>query len=632
MTVGNYTIKINGTEIDNWTKFQTQETLDLNDNRAAITFPDFAIENISFVNKDVEILRDGVLCWRGLGIKYENVLNAQNMFDWNLTVQSNKIYISREAFRKGNSLVYAYGGTQTSYQAVTTQSTLSKQVFLDILACQYNTHLTAGIIDSVSDYPHVTMLLARTTAMFALQSLVNSSLWEVRFNPDNAVDFRQRVGSQTPVYAFVEGMNLLDFKFQYGIDQFVNDPIVVGAGSASGTFGVISDNQVFAEPTNNAASLASFERWSKIYSFNNIYDANTLTAYANALQNDLQNPLYTLNLLVTLPVSGVPFLIGDVVTVTSPTLGLTASQYRIISITRNYDASQGEQITLQVQPNARMVSLTHARLKYLEYILNSQTMNQQLFANTVNLNPSQIAQSVVTAAAYVVNQTGAYWASTTVNYVTIDAHLTIPNTGTANQYKLTVEGLITSTANSGNGAENVQQVQIIDNTTGAILYDSGSSDQGADSGQKTITVTNNINGHDIIFRCICAEIAPTGYADFVYEVEGWLNCTSESSMVCHATIGVTGVFNGGSVDIEAETTNISISSTTLEVQDVTAVSTLYNNASAAANTQYSQSLSSDAMDDDIEFSMTTTPGTPSAYPASLILLGTVTLTSPIVPS
>ncbi|MCL5066724.1 MAG: phage tail protein, partial [Thaumarchaeota archaeon] len=441
MSVGNYVIKIGGTEYDNWKSFSTDETLDLNNNQGTITYPDFEpLKNVQFVNQDVQILRDGVLCWRGIGMKYESVVNAQNMRDWNLSLMSNKIYLAKEAFRKGTSLVYAYGGTQTSNTILTTQSTLCKGIFNDILACQYTMVLNAGEIDAVSNYPHVTMLLARTTAMYALQNLVNASLWETRFNPDNTVDFQQHVGSQTPVYSFVEGMNILDFKYQYGIDQFVNDPIVLGAGSAKGTFGVVSDNQVVAEPTNNASSLASFGRWSKIYSFNNIYDVNTLTAYANALQSDLQNPLYTLDLLVTLNVPGVPFKIGDVVSITSESLGLVASQYRIIEIKRQYEASNGEQITLSVQPNARLVSLTHARLKSLEFILNSQTMNQQLFSNTVNGDPSQIPQSVVTAAAYVANQGSGYNPNTTLLYVTTDAHLTIPNTGTANQYTLTVEG------------------------------------------------------------------------------------------------------------------------------------------------------------------------------------------------
>ncbi|MDG7000696.1 MAG: hypothetical protein JRN15_16500, partial [Nitrososphaerota archaeon] len=347
MTVGLYTIKISGVEYDNWKSFSTNETLDLNSNSGSIVFPDFeALDNIQFVNKDVQILRDGALCWRGIGMKYENILNAQEMRDWKLTLASNKIYLTREAFRKGGSLSYAYGGTQTSYTALSTQSTLCKDIFTDILACQYRSVLTAGIIDNVTNYPHVTLLLARTTAMYALQNLINASLWEVRFNPDNTVDFQQKVGSQTSVFSFVEGLNIIDFKYQYGVDQFVNDPIVVGAGSAQGTFGVVNDNQAVAEPSNNATSLATYGRWSKIYSFNNIYDINTLTAYANALQNDLQTPLYTLDLLVTVPVSGVPFKIGDVVSITSPSLGLTASQYRIIQIKRQYDASTGEQITL----------------------------------------------------------------------------------------------------------------------------------------------------------------------------------------------------------------------------------------------------------------------------------------------
>ncbi|MHB2036945.1 MAG: phage tail protein [Nitrososphaerales archaeon] len=630
MAVGNYVIKIGGTEYDNWKSFSTDETLDLNNNQGTITYPDFEpLKNVGFVNQDVQILRDGVLCWRGIGMKYESVVNQQNIRDWNLGLMSNKIYLTREAFRKGGSLVYAYGGTQTSNTTLTTQATLCKQIFLDVLACQYTSILSAGIIDVVTNYPHVTMLLARTTAMYALQNLINASLWETRFNPDNTVDFQQHVGSQTPVFSFVEGMNILDFKYQYGIDQFVNDSIVLGAGSATGTFGVVSDNQVVAEPTNNASSLASFGRWSKIYSFNNIYDVNTLTAYANALQVDLETPLYTLNLLVTIPVSGVPFKIGDVVSVTSQSLGLAASQYRIIEIKRQYDASSGEQITLSVQPNARLVSLTHARLKALEFILNSQTLNQQLFSNTVNGNPSQIPQSVVTAAAYVVNEGSGFNSSTTLDYVTTDAHLTIQNTGTANQYTLTVEGTV---APGGTGAYNVQEVLIIDNTTGAILYDSGSSNMGTDSGKKTITITNNINGHDIIFRMIGVGVYAFANASWTQNVYGWLNGTSETAMTCHAGIGITGQFNGGTLKIEVDETNIALSSTTLQITDATTSVILYTNSAASSNTEYDYTLSSDTIDHDIEFNLATTAATPSAYPASIVLKGMIALTAPIVPT
>ncbi|MDG6995179.1 MAG: hypothetical protein JRN52_04575 [Nitrososphaerota archaeon] len=629
MTVGLYAIKINGVEYDNWKSFSTDETLDLNSNSGSIIFPDFeALDNTQFVNKDVQILRDGILCWRGVGMKYENILNAQGMRDWKLTLASNKIYLVREAFRKGGSLTYAYGGTQTSYTTLSTQSTLCKDIFTDVLACQYSSVLTAGIIDSVTNYPHVTLLLARTTAMYAFQNLINASLWEVRFNADNTVDFQQKVGSQSSVFTFVEGMNIIDFKYQYGVDQFVNDPIVVGAGSAQGTFGVVNDNQVVAEPTNNATSLANYGRWSKIYSFNNIYDINTLTAYANALQNDLQTPLYTLDLLVTVPVSGVPFKIGDVVSITSPSLGLNASQYRIIQIKRQYDASTGEQITLSVQPNARLVSLSHARLKSLEFILNSQTMNQQIFGNTINSNPTQIPQSVVTASAYVINQGSGYNPNNTLVSVTTDAHLTIPNTGTANQYELVVEGTMT---NSG-GATNIAEVLIIDNTTGKVLYDSGYGNYGYSTGQRTITITENINGHDIIFRVIGVGVYAFGNASWVQYVSGWLNCTTNTSMVCHAALGLTGEFNGGTIDIEIDTTNIALSSTTLQIVEVKTSSALYTNNSPAVNTPYSYTASSDIMDDDIEFTISTTPATPSAYPASMILKGTITLNAPIVPT
>lgn len=403
--------------------------MDLNTNQGTITFPDFEpLQNISFVNKDVQILRDGVLCWRGLGMKYEDFLNAQNMRDWNLTVQSNKIYLSREIFRKNGNTSYVYGGAAyrinlaslsnpigapfpTSVSSLTSwEETGGLGVFNDILACQYSAVLAAGQVPTTSQSnPHAILLVARQSALTTLQGLVNSTLYEVRFNPNNTVDFQPQVGSSTPVMTFIEGMNLLDFRFQYGIDQFVNDPVVTGAGSATGNYGSFTDNQIFQEPTNNASSIATYGRWSQVYSFPNVTDKNTLLAYANALQSDLQKPVYTLTLLVTLPVAGVPFRVGDVIAVTSPSLSLNAAQYRIIQIQRQYDANSGEQITLTVQPNARMVSLTHARLKSLQYILNNQTQINQAFANTVNSNASSTSIALTMGYAGPTNLTNCYF-------------------------------------------------------------------------------------------------------------------------------------------------------------------------------------------------------------------------------
>ncbi len=168
------------------------------------------------------------------------------MRDWNLTLQSNKIYLSREIFRKNGSTAYVYGGA--SYGLVlgtlvnpinapfpsnagstfnTWESTGGLGVFNDVLACQYSPILSAGSVPgNTTSNPHAILLAARQSAMSVLQELINSTLYEVRFNPTNTVDFLPQVGSTTPVMTFTEGANLLDFRFQYGIDQFINDPIV----------------------------------------------------------------------------------------------------------------------------------------------------------------------------------------------------------------------------------------------------------------------------------------------------------------------------------------------------------------------------------------------------------------------
>jgi hypothetical protein len=545
-TVGNYDLYIAGKKWSLYSSIQTDDTLDLNVNQATIIFPDFkTMFQSNAINADIQIYRDGAICWRGIGVQYQSVLNQQNQRDWQLTCKNNKIYLAREMFRKNGSLAYAYGGTVTAPAPFQTQNTQILSIMNDILACQYTPILSLGKFDIVSNYPHVTMLLARTTAIFALQSLINASLWEARINPDNTVDFQQIVGSQKPVYTFIEGDSIIDFKFVYGIDQFVNDPVVAGKGSARGTFRNVQDQQVFAEPTNNSSSLAQFGRWSKSYNFSSVADINTLEAYANALQNDLQKPIYTLDLTVRVGVSGVPFRVGDVVTVTSPSLQIYNQSYRVIRIQRQFDSQNHEQLTISVQPNARLVSLTHARLKALTGILNSQTMNSQLFSNSVDQQPSQITNSVTVDSIFLANQATYAQIGTGIfdlNTETLDQHITPGTNGNANSYQISIRATITNP--SGGNVQWINSVFVIDNTTSETLFQKNypmptGKVGNYDTGVLTFTPATDIAGHDIIFRVITEESGLN--SSWVATLYGWINAPSSNLLTSHASIAVTGI-------------------------------------------------------------------------------------------
>lgn len=419
-----------GQVITGYESIQTDNTLDLNVNKATVIFPDLVTLNkaltsvgVNPIEADVQILRDNVLLWRGYGQDYERQLTYQSQHRrYTLSCVSNKAYLNREAFRYppngvggGKSPSYfnvIYGGGVAQNTATTQKSTLAPSVFNDVLNCQKGASgnptsggaLTQGLVgpnNGQSVTPHVCLFLARTTALMALAQLIDGSLWEARFNPNNTVDFQTQTGSLSSVKTFNEGENIVSIDDKYGVDQKINDVIVAGSGSASaitsltGGGDAISDNGISFEVDN---SPESGPRYTKFVNVSNICDLNLLNAYANALSKDLQFSLETITLEVTDLLPSVNWHLGDMVTLNSPTLGINGLTYRILEEQRKFDSQNGEKITLTLQPNIRMATISHTRVRALEFILNSQTGNQQLFANSVTPSPQQNPTSVSVTA------------------------------------------------------------------------------------------------------------------------------------------------------------------------------------------------------------------------------------------
>ncbi|MHB1907746.1 MAG: phage tail protein [Nitrososphaerales archaeon] len=416
------TIKIGGVEIPNWESFQTDNTLDLNVNNATIVFPDYktmllALQNVPNVGieQDVQILRDGVIKWRGYSIEATKyIAEGSTNRQYALQCSNNKVYLSREAFRYpasgtggGKSPSYfnvIYGGAVASTSSITSQkSTLATSIIQDILNCQKSPVLSlsnnVGPNNGQTETPHVCLYLIRTYALQALAQLIDGSLWECRFNADNTVDFQTQVGSLSSVKTFNEGENILQLSSAKSVQQKINDVIVSGAGSASaitsltGGGNAISDNGISFEVDN---SPSGGPRYTKFVNLSNITDLNLLNAYANALAKDLQYSLETISADVIDALNGVNWHLGDVVTINSSTLGISGT-YRVLEEKWNYDSSQGEQITLKLLPNIRMATIAHTKVRALEFILNSQTQNQQLFANSVTTSPQQNPTSIETS-------------------------------------------------------------------------------------------------------------------------------------------------------------------------------------------------------------------------------------------
>jgi hypothetical protein len=141
-------------------------------------------------------------------------------------------------------------------------------------------------------------------------------------------------------------------------------------------------------PTGTPAIWASEGRWSKIYNFSNVADSNLLTAYANAVYNDLQGIIHEYSVDAIVMEKGVPFNMGDVVTVNNPELNIVDQNWRVVSENVRYDAQQHEDYKVGFSSVFRQVNAAHFKRMALEYILNSQWQNDQAFANGYNSQAS----------------------------------------------------------------------------------------------------------------------------------------------------------------------------------------------------------------------------------------------------
>ena len=382
-----YSVLIGGSEVDFWESIDFENSLDLSVNRAQIQFPDstdlLAAEGIG---ADVQIVRDGVTIWRGIGLNNQKIYGADDKKQYNLICASNKIYLQKEIFQKSGLFALTYGGNQNSNSSLATPpSTSATSIFQDILNSQTVSTLRAGQLGT-SSIPHAALYITRQTALQVLSQLLAGTLWEARFNTDNTVDFLPKVGSQTSVYTFQSEENMMKTEVDYGIDKLVNQVFVCGAGSTT--------NQITNLTAKNQSSIDQFGAWSKVANLPNCSDQNLLQAYANALLNDLSSDIYTVKGQVADLSTGVPFQVGDTVTVNNPSFNLSDALFRVISEQRHYDSQQGEDVNVVLAQNYRMVDVNHFKLKRLEDILNSQLQSQQIFNNNFNQTPTSLPLQV----------------------------------------------------------------------------------------------------------------------------------------------------------------------------------------------------------------------------------------------
>ncbi len=388
---GKYTVLVAGSEVDLWESIDFDNSLDLSVNKAAIQFPDssslLAAEGIG---KDIQIQRDGVGIWRGLGISNQKIYDSNGKKQYNLNCLSNKVYLQNTIYSiiSNSQPIYVvnYGAVVSSTSAPATNplSTKATDIFSSILSSQsgiINESLSAGLVGT-TQIPHAVLQIARQNCLAVLGQLIAGTLWEARFNVDNSVDFGTNasstypgtVGSKTSVFTFQEGENLIKTEVDYGIDKLINQVIVCGKGSASG-------NQV-TYTASNTSSILQYGTFAKIVTLSNCADPNLLNAYANALLADLVTPIYTASTQLADLSTGVPFRMGDYVTVNNASFNLNGALFRVISEHRRYDAQQGEVVDVVLAQNYRMVDVHHFKRKALEGVLNSQLQNQQTFNNT----------------------------------------------------------------------------------------------------------------------------------------------------------------------------------------------------------------------------------------------------------
>lgn len=112
MSSPEYTVYIAGTQSVTWQSLDFTSTLDLTVGTCTIQFPDSStMIGSSGIAADIQIMRDGSLIWRGLGIAYQKIYDASGAKSYNLICKDTKIYLSKEAFSVNGSYYINYGQT-----------------------------------------------------------------------------------------------------------------------------------------------------------------------------------------------------------------------------------------------------------------------------------------------------------------------------------------------------------------------------------------------------------------------------------------------------------------------------------------------------------------------------------------
>ncbi len=107
-----YTVFIGGVQSVTWQSLDFTSSLDLTVGTATIQYPDSStMLSSNGVGSDIQIKRDGVLIWRGLGVAYQKMYDANDAKVYNLICRDAKIYLSREAFSVSGSYYINYGQT-----------------------------------------------------------------------------------------------------------------------------------------------------------------------------------------------------------------------------------------------------------------------------------------------------------------------------------------------------------------------------------------------------------------------------------------------------------------------------------------------------------------------------------------
>jgi hypothetical protein len=450
--------------------------------QATFTFSDFA-SVVSGLGQDITIYRGNYPIWRGLGTKTDAKLNKSSLKQYVLNCLSNKVYLDREPFSRvlGPNLTYDLlygGGFQSSsnlFASGSIPSTFATDIFRDILNAQTPPRgLAPGAINSPSSapVPHVCGIqVTRIKILALLQQLIAGSLWEARFNPDNTVDFQPSpspgsgFGNSKPTFTITEGLNTERFEYSLDISKMCNLAIVCGGGTG------ISQ---IVRTANNAASIKAMGGvWSTIKNLPNVTDPNLLQAYANALVNDLSYPIPTISADIVDYDPGVNFREGDAVIVNSPTFQFKNQIFRIIDITRTFDSSSYEKITVTLAQSVRQSNILQFLLDQVDIQAHNFHSQHKLLANSLAPGAQPAASFNILSGWYAVSPTdingqGGY----------VSPALTGTGSATVHYYmSLSVSGLFASWnafftvwSNSGVGTASNLGINDLSDSSKPVLY------------------------------------------------------------------------------------------------------------------------------------------------------------------